>query len=103
MSPETDQTSETGAKSGNKPNRNKMHDHLDRLGSALPDLAADTAACIRFFSRLPLDKVNTEDDPTAAPDFIRIARAAPLAGVAIALPAAGLGMVLGYTYLPPLV
>ncbi|GAB4511352.1 MAG: adenosylcobinamide-GDP ribazoletransferase [Roseibium sp.] len=60
------------------------------------------AACVRFFSRLPLPSVNAADDPAAAPDFTRIARAAPLAGAVIALPAAAAGMLLGYTLLPDL-
>lgn len=64
---------------------------------------ADTAACIRFFSRLPLPPVTRLDDPGARPDFTRIAGAAPFAGVLVALPAAGLGVVLGYTALPALV
>ena len=63
-------------------------------------LAADTAACVRFFSRLPLPAINTEDNPMSPPDFVRIARAAPLAGAIIALPAAGVGVALGFTQLP---
>ncbi|MEM8703583.1 MAG: adenosylcobinamide-GDP ribazoletransferase [Pseudomonadota bacterium] len=63
-------------------------------------LAADTAACVRFFSRLPLPKVNSVDNPAAAPHFPQIARAAPLAGLVVALPAACLGTLLGYTALP---
>ncbi|GAA0782186.1 adenosylcobinamide-GDP ribazoletransferase [Roseibium denhamense] len=65
-------------------------------------LIADTAACIRFFSRIPLASVSRHDDPAALPDFTRTARAAPLAGWIIALPAAALGMVLALTALPPL-
>jgi len=63
---------------------------------------ADTAACIRFFSRMPMARVNNVDDPMSLPDFTRVARAAPLAGVFVALPAAGLGLALGSTSLPPL-
>jgi len=65
-------------------------------------LLADLAACVRFFSRLPLPKLGPDDRPDAAPDFTRIARAAPLAGVLIALPAAVLGVILGLTMLPSL-
>lgn len=68
----------------------------------LARLAADTAACVRFFSRLPLQPVNRFDDPAAAPDFTRIARAAPAAGAIIALPAAALGLLLAHTALPVL-
>ncbi|GGB41780.1 adenosylcobinamide-GDP ribazoletransferase [Roseibium aquae] len=62
--------------------------------------AADTAACIRFFSRLPLPPVNSLDDPASLPDFTRSARAAPLAGLFVAVPAAALGLALGATALP---
>ncbi|WP_420410775.1 adenosylcobinamide-GDP ribazoletransferase [Roseibium sp.] len=61
------------------------------------------AACVRFFSRLPLPAVNTSDTPAALPDFTRIPRAAPLAGAFVALPAAGAGLLLGMTDLPALV
>lgn len=70
--------------------------------SQLRQLAADTAACIRFFSRLPLPAVNSLDDPAAAPGFHKTARAMPLAGAAIGLiPALVLGL-LSLTALPPL-
>jgi len=74
----------------------------DYSGSSAVRLAADTAACVRFFSRLPLPPLNALDDPAAAPNFSLIARAAPVAGVVIALPAAGLGTLLGYSALPGL-
>ena len=63
-------------------------------------LFADMAACIRFFSRLPLPSLNRLDDPAAEPDFTRISRAAPLAGMFIAIPAAAVGTLLGFTALP---
>ncbi|WP_328804136.1 adenosylcobinamide-GDP ribazoletransferase [Roseibium aggregatum] len=65
-------------------------------------LLADLAACTRFFSRLPLPRLGPSDNPDAAPYFRRVSRAAPLAGVLIALPAALLGLILGLTALPPL-
>ncbi|MBO6758887.1 MAG: adenosylcobinamide-GDP ribazoletransferase [Roseibium sp.] len=71
--------------------------------SSAASLVADTAACVRFFSRLPLPRTGALDDPAAPPDFSRIARAAPLAGAFVALPAAGLGLILGYSALPTLV
>ena len=68
----------------------------------LRQLAADTAACIRFFSRLPLPAINKLDDPAAVPDFRRIARAMPLAGAVTGLiPALVLGL-LSLTALPAL-
>ncbi|MCK7611138.1 adenosylcobinamide-GDP ribazoletransferase [Roseibium sediminicola] len=95
MSSESDQQHESGPVSRSDKTR-------DNAGSRAARLAADTAACVRFFSRLPLPRLNTLDDPAAAPDFSRIARAAPLAGVVIALPAAALGMLLAYSALPGL-
>jgi len=65
-------------------------------------LFADTAACTRFFSRLPVPPVNRLDDPAALPDFRRAARAAPLAGLLVSVPAAAFGLLLGMTALPPL-
>jgi adenosylcobinamide-GDP ribazoletransferase len=98
MSSESDQSPVSGAELGS----DKTGEGSVQRGSGLVSLAADTAACVRFFSRLPLPRVNACDDPAAAPDFSRIARAAPLAGSVIALPAAALGMLLGYTMLPAL-
>lgn len=65
-------------------------------------LLADTAACVRFFSRLPIPRTCPADDPAASPDFGRISRTAPLAGLIVALPASLLGLVLGFTQLPSL-
>jgi len=98
MSSESDQLPDSGADSRS----DKTWDRSRPLSKRAAQLAADTAACVRFFSRLPLSRVNAADDPAALPDFVRIARAAPLAGFVIALPAAGLGMLLGYTLLPGL-
>lgn len=99
MSSETDQTSDSETKTS-------AHKTLDQAGSmaeSLTLLIADVAACVRFFSRLPIARVNHADDPAKVPDFELISRAAPLAGFFIALPAAGLGLLLGYTDLPALV
>lgn len=98
MTSESDQAPD----SGSKRRSNKTLDRAAALAGPLAQTAADTAACMRFFSRLPLPPVNALDDPAARPDFARIARAAPLAGLAIALPAAAAGMLLGYSHLPEL-
>jgi len=98
MSSETDQSSDSREKHGHNATRATT---LPIIGSPVL-LAADTAACVRFFSRLPLQRVNRADDPAAAPHFQQIAGAAPLAGLVVALPAAGLGTLLGYSALPPL-
>ena len=96
MSSETDQSSDSREKHGQNA---RAAATLPIIGSPAL-LAADTAACVRFFSRLPLPSVNRVDDPAAAPRFKQIAGAAPLAGLVVALPAAGLGTLLGYTALP---
>ncbi|WP_417667093.1 adenosylcobinamide-GDP ribazoletransferase [Roseibium sp.] len=63
---------------------------------------AETAACVRFFSRLPVPALGPQDDPAALPDFTTIARMIPLAGLIVALPAAAAGVLLGSTALPAL-
>jgi len=98
MSSETDQKPDTAPDPLAEKTRDKGWLKTDDLAS----FAADTAACVRFFSRLPLQPVNALDDPAAAPDFTRIARAAPAAGAIIALPAAALGLLLAHTALPGL-
>lgn len=95
MSSESDQQHDSGPVS-------RLDKTRENAGSVAARFAADTAACVRFFSRLPLPPLNRLDDPAAAPDFNRIARAAPIAGVVIALPAAALGTLLAYSALPGL-
>ncbi|MCL4152003.1 UNVERIFIED_CONTAM: hypothetical protein GTU68_009582 [Idotea baltica] len=102
MTSESDQTPDSGQKTRSDKTRDQAVVFAKALTGVLTGFAADTAACIRFFSRLPLPAVNASDDPAALPDFARIARAAPLAGTAIALPAAALGMLLGFSHLPEL-
>jgi len=51
-------------------------------------LVHDWAACLRFYSRLPVPRLPGEGDPHAAPDFIRVPRMLPLAGLVLALPGA---------------
>ena len=48
----------------------------------------DLAACLRFYSRLPVPALPEERAPHAAPDFRTVPRMLPLAGTIIALPAA---------------
>ncbi len=52
------------------------------------DLAYDWATCLRFYSRLPVPALPGEGDPHAAPDFTRVPRMLPLAGLVLALPGA---------------
>ncbi|GJE39206.1 adenosylcobinamide-GDP ribazoletransferase [Methylobacterium persicinum] len=48
----------------------------------------DLAACLRFYSRLPVPQMPGEGDPHRTPDFARLPRMLPLAGAILALPAA---------------
>jgi adenosylcobinamide-GDP ribazoletransferase len=65
--------------------------------------ARDLAACLRFFSRLPMPTLPFDDDPHAAPNLSRLAAMVPIAGVAIAaIGALALGLAHGLA-LPPLV
>ena len=51
-------------------------------------LVYDLAACLRFYSRLPVPGLPDEPDPHGAPDFRTVPRMLPLAGLLLALPAA---------------
>jgi len=51
-------------------------------------LLPDLAACLRFYSRLPVPRLHGEGDIHAAPDFHTAPRMLPLAGLILALPAA---------------
>jgi len=51
-------------------------------------LLPDLAACLRFYSRLPVPRLHGEGDIHAAPDFRTAPRMLPLAGLILALPAA---------------
>lgn len=61
---------------------------------------ADLAACIRFFSRLPVPCVNRTDNPASLPDFSRAAWVIPLAGAVLALPGALVLLLAGASALP---
>lgn len=51
-------------------------------------LLAETAAMVRFWSRLPVPALGPADDPAAPPPFARAVRMLPLAAVAVAAPVA---------------
>lgn len=51
-------------------------------------LVADLAACLRFYSRLPVPRLPGEADPHAIPDFRTVPRMLPVAGLILALPSA---------------
>lgn len=66
------------------------------------ELVAETAQCLRFYSRLPIPTLSFERDPHAAPDFTRLPRALPMAG-AILGAVGGLALLAGTAAgLPPL-
>ncbi|GEP09291.1 adenosylcobinamide-GDP ribazoletransferase [Methylobacterium gnaphalii] len=48
----------------------------------------DIAACLRFFTRLPIPPLPDEPAPYGTPDFTTVPRVLPLAGLLLALPAA---------------
>ncbi len=66
-------------------------------------LLAETAAMVRFFSRLPLPSLGPADDLAAPPPFARALRTLPIAALVIALPAAVLTAVLDRSDLSSLV
>ena len=74
----------------------------DTAASLIARLVAELASQIRFFSRLPLPRLGSADDPAAPPPFARAIRMLPLAGVAIWAPAATLVALSGFTELSSL-
>lgn len=67
-----------------------------------PGWLVATATCIRFYSRLPVPALPGEQDIHAAPDFRTVPRALPFAALVIALPAALVLLIAGFTGLAPL-
>lgn len=74
----------------------------DRIATVLLRPLADLAACLRFFSRVPVPTVNRLDDPSQLPAFSRAAWLVPIAGALLALPPAVLLALCGLTDLPAL-
>lgn len=72
----------------------------DRVAILLLRPLADLAACLRFFSRVPVPAVNRLDDPSQLPAFSRAAWLVPIAGALLALPPAVLLALCGLTDLP---
>jgi adenosylcobinamide-GDP ribazoletransferase len=76
-----------------------MSDHIEKTrGSPVnlwQALTVDLVQALRFYSRLPLPALPWEPDPHALPDFQRVARVLPLAGVVLGiLPALAMGAAL---------
>lgn len=62
---------------------------------AWQEIAVDLARCLRFYSRLPVPTLPWEQKPHALPDFARLTRVLPLAGVVLGfLPALALASAL---------
>jgi adenosylcobinamide-GDP ribazoletransferase len=51
-------------------------------------ISTDLARCLRFYSRLPVPALPWERDPHALPDFPRLTRVVPVAGLLLGLPSA---------------
>lgn len=51
----------------------------------LREVLTDTALCLRFYSRLPVPALPWELDPHALPDFARMTRTVPLAGLILGI------------------
>ncbi len=67
------------------------------LAEPLARTVADFAGMVRFYSRLPMPKLSSADDPGLLPDFARATRMLPFAGLVIGLPGALILLVLGAT------
>ncbi|MBF9232102.1 adenosylcobinamide-GDP ribazoletransferase [Microvirga alba] len=66
-----------------------MSDQLEKAQSvstsAWQEFLTDVARCLRFYSRLPVQSLPWEHDPYAPPDFQRLTRVLPVAGLALGL------------------
>jgi adenosylcobinamide-GDP ribazoletransferase len=66
-----------------------MSDHLEDADAspttARQEILADLACCLRFYSRLPVPALPWERSPHALPDFPRITRVLPVAGLVLGL------------------
>jgi adenosylcobinamide-GDP ribazoletransferase len=66
-----------------------MSDHLESAMTRPPalwqGLLTDIARCLRFYSRLPVPALPWEQDPHALPDFPRLTRVVPLAGIVLGM------------------
>jgi adenosylcobinamide-GDP ribazoletransferase len=67
-----------------------MQQHVENEASppargVFAQAVVETAQCLRFYSRLPVPALPWEDDPHALPDFSRMTRMLPLAGVVLGI------------------
>jgi adenosylcobinamide-GDP ribazoletransferase len=72
------------------------------FGMDNPALWRDTIVALRFFSRLPLPPLPGETDPHGLPDFTRLIRVVPLAGLVLG-GLAGAVLILASLLWPPVV
>lgn len=73
-----------------------MSDHIEKTQAVSTgfwqDVMVDLARALRFYSRLPVPALPWEQNPHALPDFPRLARVLPLAGLVLGLlPALAMG------------
>lgn len=66
-------------------------------------LIGETAAMVRFYSRLPIPSLGAFDDPAQPPAFALACRTLPVASLVIALPATCTALLLSWTHLPAFV
>ncbi|PTW57565.1 cobalamin-5'-phosphate synthase [Breoghania corrubedonensis] len=78
----------------------RQHDAGERTRAT--SWLADLGCCLRFFSRVPVPPLASDDDPAAPPNLSHAVRCLPLAGFALGLPAATVLLILGQTALPSL-
>jgi len=65
-----------------------MHQSAENSASPAPanriaQALTETAQCLRFYTRLPVPALPWEDDPHALPDFSRMTRMLPVAGLIV--------------------
>jgi adenosylcobinamide-GDP ribazoletransferase len=76
-------------------------DRLETAANWTPGrLVADIAATLRFFSRLPVPRINRHDDPAQLPDFRRAAAVTPISALLVALPGVAVFLLASLTALP---
>lgn len=66
-----------------------MSDQLNETSivatGGIREVLTDTARCLRFYSRLPVPALPWEPDPHALPNFARMTRTVPLAGLVLGI------------------
>jgi adenosylcobinamide-GDP ribazoletransferase len=63
--------------------RASVNPHVNPHVTPLARALTETAQCLRFYTRLPVPALPWEDDPHALPDFSRMTRMLPVAGLIV--------------------